>query len=274
MSRRDFVEVKFVGHGPFIGGLEAIYKVKRIQKLEKFMQSFGKAVGFPWENLRFMMVPEMVWYDTILQELGITDSEIEIDVFHGQPQDFSHLLWSGLYSDTVIKVEGQTIKCHMPLLTQFSQVFSEMATAESIIHITDLSAKTVRLLLVWIYCVGVQLHIMDVAKRLLEAAEKFKILDLKRRCELELIQKLTWSTCADLLAFAHKHKAVSLLRKSKRFIQRNSPGIAAFVSSELGSVSSSAHMPLMALFRSPSMSARDVHRMKKRQWCCDPLRNY
>ena len=126
------MEVKFVGHGPFIGGLEAIYKVKRTQKLEKFMQSFGKAVGFPWENLRFMMVPEMVWYDTILQELGITDSEIEIDVFHGQPQDFSHLLWSGLYSDTVIKVEGQTIKCHMPLLTQFSQVFSEMATAESI----------------------------------------------------------------------------------------------------------------------------------------------
>ena len=267
MSRRNFVEVKFVGHGPFIGGLEAIYKVKRTQKLEKFMRSFGKAVGFSWENLRFMMVPEMVWYDTILQELGITDSEIEIDVFHGQPYDFSHLFMSGLYSDTVIKVEGQTIKCHMPLLTQFSQVFSEMATADSIIHITDLSAETVRLLLDWIYFhqpgARNQLHIMDVAKRLLEAAEKFKILDLKRRCELELIQKLTWSTCADLLAFAHKYKAVSLLRKSKRFIQRNSPGIAAFVSSELGSVSSSAHMPLMALFRSPSMSAMDVHRMKR-----------
>ena len=111
------MEVKFVGSGLFIGGLEAIYKVKKTQKLEKFMRSFGKVVGFPWENLRFMMVPEMVWYDTILQELGITDSEIEIDVFHGQPYDFSHLFMSGLYSDTVIKVEGQTIKCHMPLLT-------------------------------------------------------------------------------------------------------------------------------------------------------------
>ena len=142
-----------------------------------------------------------------------------------------------------------------------------MATAESIIHITDLSAETVRLLLEWIYCGRVQLNdmakLMDVAKRLLEAAEKFKMLDLKRPCELELIKKLTWSTCADLLAFAHKHKADCLLRESERFIQRNSQGIAAFVSSELGSVSSSAYMPLMALFRSPSMSARDVHRMKR-----------
>ena len=267
------MEVKFVGSGLFMDGLEAIYKVKKTQNLEKFMRRFGKAVGFPRENLRFMLVPQMVWHNTTLQELGITDSEIEIDVFHRQPQDFSHLLRSGHFSDTVIKVEGETIKCHMPLLSQYSQVFSEVATPESIIHITDLSTETVRLLLDWIYCVGVQLNIMDVAKRLLEAAEKFKMLDLKRRCELELIQKLTWSTCADLLAVAHKHKANSLLRESKKFIQRNSQGIAAFVSSELESVSSSAHMPLMALFRFPSMSARDVHRRKKRQWCCDPSRN-
>ena len=108
-------------------------------------------------------------------------------------------------------------------LSAQSEVFHAMFKNEMIeqksgvVKIGDITLETVQELLRYIYTE--QIPKLDVlAFELLAAAEKYQLADLKERCERRLVSMTTLGKAVDMLNFAEKYNADTLMKETLNFI--------------------------------------------------------
>lgn len=137
--------------------------------------------------------------------------------------DFSALLESGQFSDVTIKCEGHSISCHKTILGARSPVFNAMfihnmtENQSRTIDIIDLDVETVRDMLKYIYAGRIE-NLNTRSPRLLEAADKYDLSELKEVCEDTLCSSLSVDSCFECLVLADLHKAVELKAAAVKFI--------------------------------------------------------
>jgi len=103
--------------------------------------------------------------------------------------DFNFLLESGQFSDVMIKCEGTELACHKIILGARSPVFNAMfihnmtENQKKEIEIEDLEIETVQDMLKYMYAGKIE-NLNTRSPRLLEAADKYQLSELKEICEV------------------------------------------------------------------------------------------
>ena len=106
--------------------------------------------------------------------------------------DFNFLLESGTFSDVKIKCGGVELECHKVILGARSPVFHAMfvhnmtESQEKKIEIEDLDIETVKDMLKYMYAGKIE-NLNTRSPRLLEAADKYQLSELKEICEVRII---------------------------------------------------------------------------------------
>jgi len=137
--------------------------------------------------------------------------------------DFSALLESGQFSDVKIKCGGHTISCHKNILGSRSPVFNAMfihnmtENQSSSIDIEDLDVETVKDMLKYMYAGRID-NLNTRSPRLLEAADKYALAELKEVCEDTLCSSLSVDSCLECLVLADLHNAEELKNAAVKFI--------------------------------------------------------
>eukprot|EP00088_Acartia_fossae_P068928 TRINITY_DN8858_c0_g1_i1.p1 TRINITY_DN8858_c0_g1~~TRINITY_DN8858_c0_g1_i1.p1 ORF type:complete len:394 (+),score=91.00 TRINITY_DN8858_c0_g1_i1:45-1226(+) len=131
-------------------------------------------------------------------------------------QDICNIWETGRFSDCTIICEGKEFKCHKNILSARSTVFeamfshSSMLEAQSsIVNIEDLDADVVQDMIKYIYS-GRTTSLSTKADRLLSAAEKYDLRELKGMCETSLCDTIHTENVLDLLVLADLHQANNL----------------------------------------------------------------
>lgn len=130
-------------------------------------------------------------------------------------QDISNIYETEKFSDCSIVCEGKEFKCHKNILSTRSTVFDAMFSAgmlesqSSIVNIQDLDADIVEDMVKYIYSGRVS-GLPAKADRLLSAAEKYDLRDLKTMCETALCDNINTENVLDLLVLADLHQANNL----------------------------------------------------------------
>jgi len=141
--------------------------------------------------------------------------------------DFNFLLETGTFSDVTIKCDGVELSCHKLILGARSPVFNAMfmhnmtENQEKKIDIEDLDIETVRDMLKYMYAGKIE-NLNTRSPRLLEAADKYQLSELKEICEESLCDNLTVDTCLECLVLADLHNAEELKNASVKFVVEHS----------------------------------------------------
>lgn len=119
---------------------------------------------------------------------------LTIPPFHSH---FVKMYEKQLFTDFQLKMnDGQVLKAHKSVLASRSSVFEQMLVTNmkeselSKIEIEDFDSEVMKHVLQWLYTDKVR-NIDDVAGRLVYAAEKYELEELKKNCIKKLIQKLS-----------------------------------------------------------------------------------
>ena len=109
---------------------------------------------------------------------------------------------------------------------------------EKIIDIEDLDIETVRDMLKYMYAGKIE-NLNTRSPRLLEAADKYQLSELKEICEEMLCDNLTVDTCLECLVLADLHTAEDLKQAAIKFVVDHSEDFVDQV------LSSAAVVPLL-----------------------------
>jgi len=157
---------------------------------------------------------------TKLQSRPTSTSKIFPEKFNS---DFNFLLESGQLTDVTIKCQGRELNCHKVILAARSPLFNALFIQQTMdshqneIKIEDLDIDTLQEMLKYIYA-GTIDKLSTRSGRLLEAAEKYQLPELKRICEEELCETLTVDSCLDCLVLAHLYNAPDLKEAAVKFV--------------------------------------------------------
>ena len=92
---------------------------------------------------------------------------------------------------------------------------------EKVIDIEDLDIETVRDMLKYMYAGKIE-NLNTKSPRLLEAADKYQLSELKEICEEKLCDNLTVESCLECLVLADLHTAEDLKQAAIKFVVDNS----------------------------------------------------
>jgi len=141
--------------------------------------------------------------------------------------DFNFLLESGQFSDVTIKCEGTRLSCHKVILGTRSPVFNAMfihnmtENQRKEIDIEDLDIETVKDMLKYMYAGKID-NLNTRSPRLLEAADKYQLSELKEICEEVLCLALDADICLECLVLADLHNAEELKEAAVKFVVEHS----------------------------------------------------
>jgi len=141
--------------------------------------------------------------------------------------DFDFLLQSGQFSDVTIRCENNLLSCHKIILGARSPVFNAMfihnmtESQKKQVDIEDLDIETVKDMLKYMYAGKID-HLNTRSPRLLEAADKYQLSELKEICEEVLCDSLTVDTCLECLVLADLHSAAELKEAAVKFVVEHS----------------------------------------------------
>ncbi|XP_049841683.1 protein roadkill-like isoform X3 [Schistocerca gregaria] len=135
----------------------------------------------------------------------------------------------------------QRLRAHSTILRARSPVFAsrlkslEVATKSGyVIDMQDVNPRVVKELLRYIYTDSTP-ELSQMPEELLALANRYDLMGLKRRCELELCQRLTVDNAARTAVLGVKHSCLTLLQMTVPFIEQKyaevmgTPGWAAAV---------------------------------------------
>ena len=129
------------------------------------------------------------------------------------------------FSDVKICCEDKIYGCHKLVLISQSEVFKRMLSSKmkeatsGEIKITDISAKTMKDLLFFMY--HGNLNDITITGDLLFAAEKYEILDLVNVCIKYLTDNLTEENAANAMIKSYMFDQKVLFRRACKFIFEN-----------------------------------------------------
>lgn len=141
-------------------------------------------------------------------------------------EDVTFLFESGKLADCTVECEGQEFFCHKCILMARSTIFNAMLTHNmeenqlGKVVIKDLDADIVHSMLRYMYS-GTAPNLNGQEARLLVAAQKYDLNELKQLCEARLSEKITISNALDLVLLADLHNASTLREQALAFIVTN-----------------------------------------------------
>ncbi len=162
--------------------------------------------------------------------LGLFTSSIDCkdDLIH----NLEELFESMKLSDVIFDVDGQNFEGHMAILSARSQIFASMfddPTNDCIgfkIKVRDCEPAVFKRILRYIYTgwvpfaeEGEDVSYETIAK-LLAAAEKFLLENLKNECEKHLIDRMSTENCGQMFSLADYHSADYLKQCALDFLSR------------------------------------------------------
>ncbi len=150
--------------------------------------------------------------------------------------DLISLLASGENSDVTLIVGDKEFKVHRIILSSRCEVFKAMLASDMLeqatnsIRISDIDPEIVHEMLTYIYS-GTTPNIgeANMAEKLLHAAEKYQLIQLKEMCCSELIQCLNSDNAIDMLCKGHMYNGDSL---KEACINEISKSLTAFMERE------------------------------------------
>ena len=146
--------------------------------------------------------------------------------------DMTSLLEGGADSNVTISAGEETFKAHKAILITRSPVFRAMfennmtEATSNCIEISDMDPKVVKEMLKYIYT-GNAPEVGKMADKLLQAADKYDLKQLKAMCERELTSRLTIENVADTCKLAHHHNATQLKAKCIGFMSIHAPHLVS-----------------------------------------------
>ncbi|GFY49194.1 TD and POZ domain-containing protein 3 [Trichonephila inaurata madagascariensis] len=126
-------------------------------------------------------------------------------------EDFKHLYTEGTLSDITLCTETESFNAHSAVLCARSPVFKAMFSDDmkekikGSVDIVDLDADTVRRMLLYMYTDSLEDLQWGSALRLYEAAGKYEILTLRKKCSDFLEDHLSPTNACDVLVLADRH---------------------------------------------------------------------
>ncbi|XP_037469709.1 BTB/POZ and MATH domain-containing protein 2-like [Triticum dicoccoides] len=187
---------------------------------------------------------------TILCDVTVTVAELHTEEDHvedappvappfGLPGQLAEAVWSKKGVDVQIEVGGETLPAHRGILEAGSPVFkadlslaSPTAGATALLRVEDMDAEVFKALLQFIYTDSPPVILSaSMAERLLVAADRYKLEELKLVCEDALCWHVDMSSVAVSLALAEKHDCSALRAACIQFL--SCPGnLESFMASD------------------------------------------
>ena len=148
--------------------------------------------------------------------------------------DLIDLFESGSFSDVIFLVQGKEFAAHKNVLASRSIYFKKMFDAEmqesstNRVHVTDVDSSTFEAVLRFLYGGVVEEDEFKALAKLVAAAEKYSMDELKRICESTMRANLQMENIIDALLLADMYNCSSLLRDAKtlfkplvKFLKKN-----------------------------------------------------
>ncbi len=130
-------------------------------------------------------------------------------------------------SDVTFKIRGRKFAAHKAILAMRSPVLAAMfhhPTKEMLsskVEVEDIDPNVFQEVLRFIYTGKTQLTAMDkMALRILAAADKYLLEDLKIQCETHLIRQMSAENCLELLSLTTHHPAEYLKKNAIEYFRR------------------------------------------------------
>ncbi|XP_015117134.1 speckle-type POZ protein A [Diachasma alloeum] len=144
------------------------------------------------------------------------------------PEEMQAFLMNQAFSDVVFAIGDEEIPAHKLILVSNSPVFLRMLSTPmeeaqtNRVEILDIPVDIMKVMLTFLYTGRYQaLEDVDVACRVLAAAQKYDIGSLKDVCEYSLFTELEVENALKILEYAEVHKADRLKQECWRFVIRN-----------------------------------------------------
>ncbi|XP_057339968.1 speckle-type POZ protein-like [Microplitis mediator] len=180
---------------------------------------------------QLMIQEELIPHDTLTVgvELEIFDNTTDVPrkkSMNQMAQDYKQLLDNKTGSDIVLAVGDQKFEAHKSILMARSPFFLAIFTSnmkesrESEITIPEIKPEIFKKILYSIYTDEVT-ELDENAEDLLEAADRFQLLSLKKRCEESLCKSVTVERAITILTLAERHSAKQLVDFVADFIVNN-----------------------------------------------------
>lgn len=213
---------------------------KKLSIVHKF-DSNNRSYGWPKFHLRSNLLEQKnsVLVDDILNikcsiHMNVSNN-IEVNFKERILDDYETLFLDGNLSDVTIIImeeknvmekKNKQIDAHKSILSARSKVFAAMfkhnmkENNTNIIEISDVSYDIMKELLLFIYSGKVE-DMQKNAKKLLPAAEKYEIIELKALCEESLFKNVQIEDACEILTIAHLHNCATLKTKIIDYIITN-----------------------------------------------------
>ncbi|CAL1275377.1 unnamed protein product [Larinioides sclopetarius] len=136
------------------------------------------------------------------------------------------LLEEGILSDVSLRAGSESFPVHKCILSAHSPVFKAMFTGDmkektsNCVEISDVNGDALRELLLYIYTDTVGDLEWPGATDLYRAADKYELLDLKRRCATFLKSNLSVRSVCTILVLADMHHDQELQKAAENFIMQ------------------------------------------------------
>merc|ERR1719347_2108776 len=141
---------------------------------------------------------------------------------------------TGELTDTTLVSGAREFRCHKVILAARSSVFKAMFTHDmeetraNVVNIVDIEGDIIQDMLLYMY--GKEVADLDTkAERLIIAADKYNLTDLKAQCGRSLSQNIKIENVLDLLLLADLHRATTLKGQIFKYIVGNGREIMAQV---------------------------------------------
>jgi speckle-type POZ protein len=180
------------------------------------------------ENNNFLSNDTLTLLITVREDTLFLNARLrnlfQLTLYQYQPRDTSDRLIakyfdSSVFSDiTIVCSDKKEIAAHRNILAR-SPVFEKMLTAETTnkIVLDDINGDTMKELLRFIYTLKVE-NLDTLAPKLLHAAEKYGLPQLKLKCATELIERVSLENVFENLVLANSYNEQSLLDECMEFI--------------------------------------------------------
>ncbi|PRD32372.1 UNVERIFIED_CONTAM: mel-26 [Trichonephila clavipes] len=156
-----------------------------------------------------------------------TDNSVD-DCFK---RDLENLLKEGKFCDVKLRAGGTEVPCHKfilfarsPVLNQMIDELDEMREeddpVETEIDFDDLDGDTLKQMVQFLYTERIENIAYDSALKLLAAAQKFKVLDLKERCSEYLRAAFSFQNIFATIAAADRHQDNDLMKYALEYISK------------------------------------------------------
>jgi len=216
-------------------------KIGRGLKYQYTFRSKGEDHGYPqFKKHRYISLPSNKTF-TILCEMSLLGDMVvssgrnkwktklltneHSSTIHS-PLDLSSFVKSGDFSDCIVKCGFQEFNCHKIILAGRSTVFKAMFSynlkekRSSTVVIEDFEENTVIELIHYIYSGQVR-NLNNQAIKLISAADKYDLKELKATCESYLRDKISKANVWDIMIVAYLHNSKMLENAAFQFVSEN-----------------------------------------------------